>query len=82
MYVIMHLCMYLCIYIFSSSIGRYFLFQVVLLFSAHSVPQYVMNRGDPYPAEIGATAQLVMQELGWCNPYRVVWQSKVQLEYS
>jgi len=51
--------------------------KVVLLFSAHSVPQYVMNRGDPYPAEIGATAQLVMQELGWCNPYRVVWQSKV-----
>ena len=30
--------------------------KVVLLFSAHSVPQYVMNRGDPYPAEIGATA--------------------------
>ena len=21
--------------------------------------------------------QLVMQELGWCNPYRLVWQSKV-----
>jgi len=51
--------------------------KVVLLFSAHSVPQYVMNRGDPYPAEVGATVQLVMQELGWCNPYRVTWQSKV-----
>jgi len=51
--------------------------KVVLLFSAHSVPQYVMNRGDPYPAEVGATVQLVMQELGWCNPYRLVWQSKV-----
>ena len=25
---------------------------VVILFSAHSVPQYVMNRGDPYPAEV------------------------------
>ncbi len=50
---------------------------VVILFSAHSVPQYVMNRGDPYPAEIGATVQLVMQELGWTNPYRLVWQSKV-----
>ena len=33
--------------------------------------------GDPYPAEVGATVQLVMQELGWCNPYRLVWQSKV-----
>jgi len=51
--------------------------QVVLLFSAHSVPQYVMNRGDPYPAEVGATVSLVMQELGWSNPYRLVWQSKV-----
>ena len=49
------------------------------MFSAHSVPQYVMNRGDPYPAEVGATVQLVMQELGWCNPYRVTWQSKVSL---
>lgn len=51
--------------------------KVVLLFSAHSVPQYVMNRGDPYPAEVGATVSLVMQELGWTNPYRLVWQSKV-----
>lgn len=51
--------------------------QVVILFSAHSVPQYVMNRGDPYPAEVGATVQLVMQELNWINPYRLVWQSKV-----
>jgi len=50
---------------------------VVLLFSAHSVPQYVMNRGDPYVAEMGATVSLVMQELGWSNPYRLVWQSKV-----
>lgn len=50
---------------------------VVILFSAHSVPQYVMNRGDPYPAEVGATVQLVMEELGWSNPYRLVWQSKV-----
>lgn len=36
-----------------------------------------MNRGDPYPAEIGASVQLVMQELGWSNPFRLVWQSKV-----
>lgn len=50
---------------------------VVLLFSAHSLPQYVMNRGDTYPAEVAATVHLVMQELGWSNPYRLVWQSKV-----
>jgi len=51
--------------------------KVVLLFSAHSVPQYVMDRGDPYPAEVGATVSLVMNELGWSNPYRLTWQSKV-----
>ena len=51
--------------------------EVIILFSAHSIPQYVMNRGDPYPAEVGATVQLVMQELKMCNPYRLVWQSKV-----
>ena len=27
--------------------------------------------GDPYPSEVGATVQLVMQELGWSNPYRL-----------
>lgn len=36
-----------------------------------------VNRGDPYAAEVGATVQLVMQELGFSNPYRLVWQSKV-----
>jgi len=51
--------------------------KVVLLFSAHSVPQYVMDRGDTYPGEMGATVNLVMEELGHCNPFRLVWQSKV-----
>uniref|UniRef100_A0A1B6KI31 Ferrochelatase n=1 Tax=Graphocephala atropunctata TaxID=36148 RepID=A0A1B6KI31_9HEMI len=50
---------------------------VVILFSAHSLPLKAVNRGDPYPGEVGATVQLVMQELGHCNPYSLVWQSKV-----
>lgn len=37
----------------------------------------VVNRGDSYPAEVGATVALVMQELNYCNPYSLVWQSKV-----
>lgn len=36
-----------------------------------------MNRGDAYPSEVGATVQLVMAELNMCNPYSLVWQSKV-----
>ncbi|KAK2167496.1 hypothetical protein LSH36_27g09111 [Paralvinella palmiformis] len=50
---------------------------VVILFSAHSLPLKVVNRGDPYPQEVGATVQKVMENLGFCNPYRLVWQSKV-----
>ncbi|XP_029435518.1 ferrochelatase, mitochondrial isoform X1 [Rhinatrema bivittatum] len=50
---------------------------VVILFSAHSLPMSVVNRGDPYPQEVGATVQKVMEKLGNSNPYRLVWQSKV-----
>lgn len=37
----------------------------------------VVNRGDPYPQEVGATVQRVMEKLNYSNPYRLVWQSKV-----
>lgn len=50
---------------------------VLILFSAHSLPLRAVNRGDPYPSEVGATVQGVMQELNNCNPYHLVWQSKV-----
>ncbi|KAJ1678608.1 ferrochelatase hem15 [Spiromyces aspiralis] len=51
-----------------------------ILFSAHSLPLQVVDRGDPYVAEIGSTSLLVMDELrrrGVKNPYRVIWQSAV-----
>ncbi|EON68347.1 ferrochelatase [Coniosporium apollinis CBS 100218] len=51
--------------------------KVVLLFSAHSLPMSVVNRGDPYPAEVAATVYAVVQRLGMRNPYRLVWQSQV-----
>uniref|UniRef100_UPI00398F6E8C ferrochelatase, mitochondrial isoform X2 n=1 Tax=Pristiophorus japonicus TaxID=55135 RepID=UPI00398F6E8C len=50
---------------------------VVILFSAHSLPMSVVNRGDPYPQEVGATVQRVMETLHFSNPFRLVWQSKV-----
>ena len=50
---------------------------VVILFSAHSLPMSVVNRGDPYPSEVGATVSAVMARLGHRNPYRLVWQSQV-----
>ncbi len=50
---------------------------VVILFSAHSLPMSVVNRGDTYPAEVGATVYAVMQRLNFSNPYRLCWQSQV-----
>ncbi|XP_045479390.1 ferrochelatase, mitochondrial [Harmonia axyridis] len=49
----------------------------IILFSAHSLPLKAVNRGDPYPSEVGTTVNLVMNELKYCNPYQLVWQSKV-----
>ncbi|KAJ5381826.1 Ferrochelatase [Penicillium cataractarum] len=51
--------------------------EVVLLFSAHSLPMDVVNRGDPYPAEVAATVHAVMSRLNFSNPYRLCWQSQV-----
>ncbi|XP_068711456.1 ferrochelatase, mitochondrial-like isoform X1 [Montipora capricornis] len=50
---------------------------VVILFSAHSLPMKVVERGDPYPQEVAATVQRVMEALNTSHPYRLVWQSKV-----
>jgi len=49
----------------------------VILFSAHSLPMSVVNRGDPYVLEVSASVSAVMDRLGHSNPYRLVWQSKV-----
>lgn len=41
----------------------------------------VVNRGDPYPAEVGATVNRVMEALNHSNQYRLVWQSKVRAQH-
>lgn len=48
-----------------------------LVFSAHSVPLSVIEKGDPYQREIEETIALVMQRGAWANPHRVCYQSKV-----
>lgn len=50
---------------------------VLLLFSAHSLPLDVINRGDSYPAEVGASVHEVMQRLGYRHEYLVTYQSDV-----
>jgi len=49
----------------------------VILFSAHSLPMSVVNRGDPYVLEVSASVSAVMDRLGQSNPFRLVWQSQV-----
>lgn len=51
--------------------------EVVLLFSAHSLPLRIVDRGDHYPAEIAETIQLVMQDLQCDNRYMLSYQSEV-----
>ncbi|CCF59281.1 hypothetical protein KAFR_0G02480 [Kazachstania africana CBS 2517] len=51
--------------------------QVVLLFSAHSLPMDVVNTGDSYPAEVAATVYKTVEKLNFKNPYRLTWQSQV-----
>ena len=48
-----------------------------LVFSAHSVPVAVIDKGDPYQRQIEETVELVMQRGGWPNRYRLCYQSKV-----
>ena len=49
----------------------------MLLFSAHSLPMRFVNRGDPYPQEIGASVHHVMERLRFSHPYVLAYQSKV-----
>ena len=51
--------------------------RALLLFSAHSLPLSVIDRGDAYPQEIGASVHAVMQRLGFSHPYLLSYQSEV-----
>jgi ferrochelatase len=48
-----------------------------IVFSAHSVPQSVIERGDPYQHQIEETVELLMRRDNWPNRHRLCYQSKV-----
>jgi len=48
-----------------------------IVFSAHSVPLAVIQKGDPYQRQIEETVELLMQRGGRTNGYRLCYQSKV-----
>lgn len=49
---------------------------VHLLFSAHSIPQYLIGRGDPYQTQIESTVKTVMERGRWANPHSLCYQSR------
>jgi ferrochelatase len=50
---------------------------VDIVFSAHSVPVAVIERGDPYQRQIERTVDLVWQRGGWPGRRHTCYQSKV-----
>jgi protoporphyrin/coproporphyrin ferrochelatase len=48
-----------------------------ILFSAHSLPQAIIDKGDPYQRQIEDTVELLMERGGWRNHHRLCYQSKV-----
>lgn len=50
---------------------------VRLLFSAHGLPQKIVDAGDPYQAQIEATAAAVVARLPQFTDWRVSYQSRV-----
>ena len=51
--------------------------RVLILYSAHSLPLDVIDRGDSYPQEVGASVQRVVESLEAPNPYILAYQSDV-----
>jgi protoporphyrin/coproporphyrin ferrochelatase len=49
----------------------------LILFSAHSLPLEVIDRGDPYPQEVAATVQAVMTQLGFSHEFLLSYQSDI-----
>ena len=49
--------------------------KAVLIVSAHSLPEKILQNGDPYPDQLKETAQLITEKAGIKN-YEIGWQSE------
>ncbi|MGJ9382938.1 ferrochelatase [Salipaludibacillus sp. CF4.18] len=47
----------------------------VVIFSAHSLPEKILQNGDPYPDQLKETAALIAEKAGVKN-YEIGWQSE------
>lgn len=48
-----------------------------IIFSAHSIPLSVVEKGDPYQQQIEETVRLLTRRARWPNHHRLCYQSKV-----
>ena len=51
--------------------------KVHLLFSAHSIPESYVKKGDPYLDQTRTTVERIMDQIGRRNPYQLSFQSKI-----
>jgi ferrochelatase len=50
---------------------------VHIVFSAHGIPLSLVEKGDPYPRQIEATARAVIERGAWPNAHVLCYQSRV-----
>lgn len=48
--------------------------KAVVIFSAHSLPEKILQSGDPYPQQLEETARLIAEQAGIAN-FAIGWQS-------
>ncbi|RAK18372.1 ferrochelatase [Anoxybacillus vitaminiphilus] len=49
--------------------------KTMIIFSAHSLPEKILQYHDPYPSQLQHSADLIAGELGFAQ-YTIAWQSK------
>ena len=48
-----------------------------LIFSAHGIPQKMVDAGDPYRKQTEETVNLIIKTLKWAGPWHLTYQSRV-----
>jgi len=48
-----------------------------ILFSAHGIPQKLVDKGDPYQAQTEETVRMILNRLDWKGPWSISYQSRV-----
>ncbi len=50
---------------------------ILLMFSAHGLPESIARQGDPYPEQTSKTIECVMKDRNFSHEYHLCFQSKV-----